>query len=182
MYNYYNNSYGIVKYCNIISDNIFRINNGVKQGGILSPTLFNIYIEDLLSEVLVLNVGYHAYDLNLSIIAYCDDILLMSRTERDLKKLICICEEYSRKWHIKFNANKSNLLSINNQITEDNVKIKINDIMVNYVTEFKYLGLHINDKLEYHSQYIKKFEKIQRSYLSLYNYGTSPNGVNPQTR
>ena len=53
---YYDLSYGRIKNINQLSDQ-FKINCGVKQGGVISPFLYNLYINDLLLESLSLNIG-----------------------------------------------------------------------------------------------------------------------------
>ncbi len=61
----------------------FKINEGVKQGGILSSLLFN-FMDGLLSSLLELSVGALVGGVNTSALAYCDDILLL--------KLFNICD------------------------------------------------------------------------------------------
>ena len=53
---YYKQSKIIVKINNQRS-NIYRTNQGCKQGGILSPYLFNFFVNDLLEEIIQLNIG-----------------------------------------------------------------------------------------------------------------------------
>ena len=100
---YYDASYGLVKLNGSLS-NPFSIGCGVKQGGILSPYLFNIYMDDLIVECLSQNIGALVGSLNLSIIMYADDIILISSIDNHLQTLLNICEQFASKWYIKFNT------------------------------------------------------------------------------
>ena len=115
---YYDASQGMIKLNGIIS-NRFYINCGVKQGGILSPFLFNFFINDLIEECVNKNIGARFEELNLSIIVYCDDILLISPIEKHLQMLLDICGAYGTNWGIKFNPNKSSFISFGRQIYND---------------------------------------------------------------
>jgi hypothetical protein len=72
----------------------FNITCGVKQGGILSPYLFNLFIHDLLTVCLEKNVGTIFKNINVSIIAYADDIILISQSDKHLQILLNICSYY----------------------------------------------------------------------------------------
>ena len=56
----------------------FRIGNGTRQGGVLSPWFFARYVRDLLSEVVNSRIGYNIGGMFLNILAYADDIVLMA--------------------------------------------------------------------------------------------------------
>ncbi|CAF0953632.1 unnamed protein product, partial [Brachionus calyciflorus] len=68
---YYDSSNGCVSLNSVVSK-IFKIYCGVKQGGVLSAFLFNIFKNDLIESCLQLNVGALINKLNVSIIAYAD--------------------------------------------------------------------------------------------------------------
>ncbi|CAF0768461.1 unnamed protein product [Brachionus calyciflorus] len=103
---YYNKSKIIVK-INQMKSNIYQSTEGVKQGGKLSAYLFNFFISDMLEESLKLNIGAKIGQTNVSIIAYCDDILILSPSTTYLNKLLDVCFEFSLKWKIEFNPTKS---------------------------------------------------------------------------
>ena len=73
-------------YLHQISDK-FNLAQGVRQGSILSPYLYNIYTEQLLSNIKSMNVGTLIGKVNTAITAYADDIVLMSATLSGLQLL-----------------------------------------------------------------------------------------------
>ena len=85
----------------------FKTREGVKQGGVLSPYLFNFFINEMLTQCADLKVGAMIAGINFSIIAYCDDIVLLSPSEKQAQMLVNVCEEYAETWKIDFNASKS---------------------------------------------------------------------------
>ncbi len=57
---------------------MYQTSEGVKQGGLLSPYLFNLFVNELIEKCLELDVGVHISSKNVSAIGYCDDIMLMA--------------------------------------------------------------------------------------------------------
>ena len=55
----------------------FNISNGVRQGGILSPSLFAIYMDDLSSLLNTSRIGCHISDVCINHVFYADDLCLM---------------------------------------------------------------------------------------------------------
>ena len=56
--------------------NYFRLSNGVAQGRVLSPSLFNLYIDRLLCKLLKLGYGCHSNHVYMGALSYADDITI----------------------------------------------------------------------------------------------------------
>ena len=63
------------------------INKGVRQGGILSPFLFKLYIDNIISLISEQNVGCKLGFLRINIIAYADDLVLLADSVDNLRFL-----------------------------------------------------------------------------------------------
>ena len=84
---------------------------GVCQGDTLSPTLFNIFVNDIVQEISNLGLGIPLNDDNkISMLLYADDIALLAQTEEDLQKMLDTLFVWGEKWGIKFNNKKSQVI------------------------------------------------------------------------
>ena len=88
----------------------FSLNNGVKQGGVLSPILFSIYIDSLLQKLKDSGLGYHVGRTFAGAFGYANDLALISPSLSGLRQMIKICEQYAMEYSIVFNPVKSNLM------------------------------------------------------------------------
>ncbi len=176
---YYNKSKICVRANGELSE-IREITEGVKQGGILSPFLFNFFINDLIDECLKLNVGAKLGNINVSIIAYCDDIILLSPSRGHLQKLVDTCENFAENWKMKFNSEKS-LYYTNNVTIDRNNYLSMDNKYLNRVEGFIHLGLPIGHK-SYTNHFVEeKFKKTESSFSSLYSLVCRPYALNPMT-
>ena len=73
---WYTNQTMCVKWGSSISG-MFHVTNGVRQGGILSPYLFSLYVDDLSKELNCLRVGCVMGNMIINHILYADDIVLI---------------------------------------------------------------------------------------------------------
>ena len=65
----------------------FDIEYGVRQGDTLSPTLFGLYINDLIEDVKGLDLGIPTHGTcKVSILVYADDVVILTENEKDLQK------------------------------------------------------------------------------------------------
>ena len=88
----------------------FGVGNGVRQGGILSPILFNLYVNDLSMQLRACNTGCMTGEMLVNHLMYADDLVIMSPSSAGLQQLLNICTEYGLKHDIKYNASKSAVL------------------------------------------------------------------------
>ena len=70
----------------------FSLHNGVKQGGVLSPILFTIYIDSLLQKLKDSDLGCHVGRTFAGAFGYADDLALVYPSLSGLRQMIQICE------------------------------------------------------------------------------------------
>ena len=88
--NIYSSSVAQIRINGMLTES-FDVTSGVKQGDIISPILFSMYLNDLATGIKNLNCGIDINDYNLSILLYADDIVLIASSETDLQKMLsCI--------------------------------------------------------------------------------------------
>ena len=112
LYNALISLYKTVKSCvriNGLTTDFFDVNCGLKQGCLLSPLLFNLYIDDLVRDMNLLNVGIDIDDEKLCILLYADDVILIADTEADLQSLLNCLYDWSERNGLKINNDKSKL-------------------------------------------------------------------------
>ena len=110
---YYDSSKGTIDLGDGLLSDLFPISFGVKQGGILSPSLFHAYIDELIYECTNKNIGGVFNKINVSIIVYADDIIiLLASVDSHLQKLLNICHNYSKTWRLKFNKGRQRFADV----------------------------------------------------------------------
>ena len=144
-----------VKWANSESDP-FIVQNGVRQGGNLSPLLFNVYIDSLLCELRKMKVGCAVGKTVVNVLAYADDIVLLAPTREGLQTLIDKCERDALSLDIKFNTKKTVCMmfmpqkpySMTHLCDEQSPHVHLRGQSLAWVKEFKYLGHIITSGLD----------------------------------
>ena len=120
----------------------FSTKSGVKQGCILSPTLFSLFINDLnrnfdekCDQVLI-------GERLLSCLLYADDIVLLSKSAEGLQNALNCLSEFCLRWNLKVNINKTKVIIFNKsgKILKG-FSFTFDDEIVEVVNEYKYLGI-----------------------------------------
>ena len=109
---------------------------GVPQGAVLSPTLFAIYINDLVQELNRDSVCY----------AFADDLVVIAKGEFQLQRIINLTQQWSERNGIEINKAKSGII----QVRKDRRTPRpIARSYMGYpiVDEYKYLGVLIDSSL-----------------------------------
>ncbi|CAG9129758.1 unnamed protein product [Plutella xylostella] len=145
---WYSNQSNVVKWANTYSDE-YILKCGVRQGGLSSPALFNIYIDQLIVELSNTTSGCSIDGLMINNISYADDMVLLSPSISALRKLLCICEKYAESHGLQYNVRKSELLVFRagRRSPTSVPPVTLCGCTMKRVTEFRYLGHLVNEDL-----------------------------------
>lgn len=144
---WYDNQLNSVKWAGVHSD-VYRLESGVRQGGLTSPKLFNLYMNGLIEELNSTNVGCHIDGVCVNNISYADDMVLLSPSIGALQRLLRICETYAESHGLRYNSSKSEFLIFKaGSKTYSTPPVSLGGIELKKVDKFKYLGHWVTDTL-----------------------------------
>ena len=88
----------------------FYVSNGVRQGGILSPYLFCLYMDDLSQRLNNIYTGCMVGNVRVNHLMYADDVVLLSPSANGLQLLMSEYAQFGNSHDIKYNSAKSNIM------------------------------------------------------------------------
>ena len=68
---------------NGMSTDFFDVKCGLKQDCLLSSLLYNLYIDDLIRDMKLLNLGIEVENDKICIVTFADDVILVANTEEN---------------------------------------------------------------------------------------------------
>jgi hypothetical protein len=131
----------------------FAADAGVPQGGVLSPALYNVFIDGLARTIDAdpRRFGAAAHDIRVPALLYADDIALTAHSAEQLQQMLDVCAQYAKHWHFSFNAKKCAVQIVGRDAATERAKrtaqpLTIADAdgtrqTVASAQHFKYLGL-----------------------------------------
>jgi hypothetical protein len=132
MIDWYSKLYSVVRWNGAESASL-HVKSGVRQGGVLSPILFNFYVNDLICSLKKSDLGCYIQDLYVGCIVYADDILLISASVCMLQNMLDICVHVSQDLALTFNCKKSNCIMIGPKKPCTLSKLMLNDKELQWV-------------------------------------------------
>ena len=126
------------------------MSQGVKQGCVVSPTLFSIYVNDLAKEIGDLHCGVSLQaTLHISVLFYADDIAILSETEDGMQRMLDKLNDWCSKWHIVVNETKTKVLHFRPKAKNaTDYNFKCGDKKVDIDSSYTYLGFWMNGFLD----------------------------------
>ena len=81
--------------------------NGIIQGSVLIPLLFNVYVHELNIKLLSADADCHKVNIAVSSLTYADEIIVVASSAGALNSFLRICEKIAMDRYIENNTNKS---------------------------------------------------------------------------
>ena len=160
--------------------NWFDSNVGVRQGDTLSPTLFNLFVNTLATEIKELNCGIKIGDTTVSILLYADDIVLIAETETSLQKMLDTVYKWCQKWQLNINCSKTQIVHFRKKSErESNFEFKLGEKCIEKVNKYRYLGVELNYSLNFSETVETLSNASSRSLGSLVHKYYKAHGFQP---
>ena len=141
---------------------------GLKQGGVLSPLLFNLYVDGI-KEVFDDSCDpVRLFDCPLSHLLYADDMVLMSTSQEGLNRCLSKLENFSDAWQLEVNLKKSQVIVFNPSgriLTGMNFLYQGEKLKI--VKSYCYLGIDLTSSGSLRTARTNLLEKAQKAMFPL---------------
>lgn len=145
---WYSHQINHVKWAGALSD-AYGMECGVRQGGVTSPRLFNLYVDNLIDGLSSLPVGCTIDGVSVNNLSYADDMVLLAPSIRALRILIAFCEAYAASHGLEYNATKCEFIVFGPGGKSPALvpPIILNGNVLRRVKTFRYLGHLVTENL-----------------------------------
>ena len=159
----------------------FTIEIGTRQGCNLSPSLFNMYINDLHKQLAKCGEpSIQLGDLKLDCLMYADNIVLLADSAPRMEKKLQTLERFCKKWRLTISTAKSKLIIIN-QPKSLKSTFKIYNSKIEIVDSYCYLGIVISKRGNFKEAIEQLTKKASRAYYSTHKEFNFENNTKPKT-
>ena len=150
----------------------FAVTAGVRQGGVLSPDFYSIYVDELISKLKHLDKGCYFCGVFAAALFYADDMAILSPSIKGLSSLLQQCEQYCADWDICLNAKKSRCLYFGKR-TNIPHELMLNGKKIEWAEEWPYLGITLKSGKTFEcsvTDRVKKFYRCVNAILRIDGY------------
>ena len=157
-----------VKWDGVFSD-WFSITAGVRQGGVLSPDLYCIYVDDLLLKLEKCGIGCYLRDVFAAALFYADDMALMAPSVKGLQRLLDIVSSFCVEWDICLNPQKTKNIFFGRKC-ESLIRLTLDERNIEWVEQCKYLGINLKSGKNFGCSVgdrVKKFYRCSNAILRI---------------
>ena len=138
----------------------FTIEAGVRQGGVLSPVFYCLYVDDLVDILVALGIGCYLLKTFLSILLFADDMALLAPSLKGLQTLLNATESYCKQWDILLNAKKTKNMYFGKRFILP--QLVLDGKQIDWVESWTYLGVHLRSHKNFNCSIDEKVKAFYR--------------------
>ena len=128
--------------------NEFSVTTGLRQGCVLSPLLFSLYVNDLMEVLRREEIGVRVDNLIIPGLMFADDLVITAEKTSDLNRALEIVHRWCNQWKLRINAEKCSVVHFRKKcVRRSIVEFRIGEEILSMVSEYKYLGIVLNEFL-----------------------------------
>ena len=159
--------------------NSIQLSQGVRQGSVLSPMLYNVYIDGLIKRLKAQGLGCNFNGRYAGVLALADDIALLSNSSEELQQMLDTTHQYTQEWKYKINTSKSAILVFNSRYDKSSTQTswKLGEGSIEKTVKHPHLGISKSStNVDITSDMISRG---YRSFFALRGSGAHLNGTLP---
>jgi len=146
----------------------FHQSRGVRQGCSLSPTLFNIYINELAKTLEQSTTpGIPLADTEVKCLLFADDLVLLSPTKEGLQQHLDLLHKFSQMWALTVNLAKTKIMIFQKRHKNLNQQFFLNMTALEHTKNYTYLGLNISSTGNFNKAANDLREKARRAFYAI---------------
>jgi len=147
----------------------FPVTSGLRQGSILSPLLFSVYIDILVAELSKSQSGCYVHGIFLGCILYADDIVLLSLSIRSLQHMLDISIAAIHNLDLRFNVSKSACCRFGPRYRILCDVLLLGSERLKYVSNICYLGVNLEAGKNFNRSISESKLKFYKVFNMMYN-------------
>ena len=122
---------------------------GLRQGCVLSPLLFSLYINGVVARMHDEKCGVQCGGDMIPGLLFADETSLVASDKEGLEKSLDVLVKWCEEWGVKINVGKSGIMHMRKKMVERcEVEYTVNGDVIPMVSSYKYLGCVIDEHLE----------------------------------
>src|SRR5678815_4452599 len=137
----------------------FETKTGVRQGSVLSPLLFALYLDNCLKRICVRKDREYTF-------VYADDAAVVTKEQHELQAAVNSWNEVMMEWGMKINREKTEIMTISRQ--GEHAEIWMEGTQLKQTSRFKYLGVIFDEKGWIDSELRERITKYSKNVGMLY--------------
>ena len=159
--------------------NSFNISRGVKQGSVLSPTLFLTVMDLLMKRLRESDCGLHVRGTYMGAAVHADDLRTTAASAEAVSQQNAVINQFARDSCLRLNTSKTEVVKISPFSQEESLVVELESHTLPAVNAAKCLGVWWNTSLSAKHSVCENVNKARRAFFTLGRLGAFQGDLNP---